>query len=125
MCMGVQPARYGITLWSGDIQSTFESLRIQVRAGLNVGLSGIPGWTTDIGGFFNGDSASPRFRELIVRWFQYGTFCPIFRLHGHREPAITYPVPNSGLFTNHDNMDRCLDRRNIRWRSEYNNRCTT
>jgi alpha-D-xyloside xylohydrolase len=50
-------------------------------------LSGIPWWTTDIGGFHGGDPESPYFRELIVRWFQYGAFCPIFRLHGFREPA--------------------------------------
>ena len=79
--------RYGAAVWSGDIQSTFEALRAQVPAGLNIGLSGIPWWTTDIGGFFNGDPASPYFRELIVRWFQYGTFCPLFRLHGFREPS--------------------------------------
>lgn len=78
--------RYGAALWSGDIPSTFESLQIQVRAGLNAGLSGIPWWTTDIGGFHGGDPESPYFRELIVRWFQYGTFCPLFRLHGFRLP---------------------------------------
>jgi len=78
--------RYGVVLWSGDISSTFEALQAQVRAGLNAALSGIPWWTTDIGGFFDGEPASPYFRELIVRWFQYGTFCPIFRLHGYRLP---------------------------------------
>ena len=79
--------RYGAAVWSGDIASTFEALRTQVRAGLNIGLSGIPWWTTDIGGFHGGDINSPYFRELIVRWFQYGVFCPLFRLHGHRQPA--------------------------------------
>jgi alpha-D-xyloside xylohydrolase len=79
--------RYGVVLWSGDIYSTFEVLQAQVRAGLNAALSGIPWWTTDIGGFFNGDPSAPYFRELIVRWFQYGVFCPVFRLHGFREPA--------------------------------------
>jgi alpha-D-xyloside xylohydrolase len=88
--------RYGAAVWSGDIQSTWESLRVQVRAGLNIGLSGIPWWTTDIGGFFNGDPESPYFRELIVRWFQYGAFCPLFRLHGFRAPAIPFPVPEGG-----------------------------
>jgi len=68
------------------VPSTFESLRKQVRAGLNVGLCGIPYWTTDIGGFRGGYPDSPDFRELVVRWFQYGVFCPIFRLHGAREP---------------------------------------
>ena len=79
--------RYGAALWSGDIPSTFEALQKQVRAGLNVGLSGIPWWTTDIGGFHGGNIETPYFRELIVRWFQYGAFCPLFRLHGHRQPA--------------------------------------
>jgi alpha-D-xyloside xylohydrolase len=79
--------RYGIVLWSGDIPSTFETLQVQVRAGLNAGLSGIPWWTTDIGGFFGGDPNTPEFREVLVRWFQYGTFCPVFRLHGYRLPA--------------------------------------
>lgn len=79
--------RYGAAVWSGDIASTFEALRAQVPAGLNIGLSGIPWWTTDIGGFHGGDPQSPSFRELIVRWFQYGAFCPLFRLHGFRLPA--------------------------------------
>jgi len=76
--------RYGAAVWSGDINSTFEMLRVQVRAGLNMALSGIPWWTTDIGGFYGGDIESPSFRELVIRWFQYSTFCPLFRLHGYR-----------------------------------------
>jgi alpha-D-xyloside xylohydrolase len=79
--------RYGVAVWSGDINSTFEALQAQVRAGLNMGLSGIPWWTTDIGGFYGGDPDSPSFRELLIRWFQYAVFCPLFRLHGQREPA--------------------------------------
>jgi alpha-D-xyloside xylohydrolase len=78
--------RYGAAVWSGDIPSTFESLRVQVRAGLNMAMSGIPWWTTDIGGFFEGDPDDPGFRELLVRWFQYGAFCPLFRSHGYRLP---------------------------------------
>lgn len=78
--------RYGAALWSGDIPATFDSLRRQVRAGLNVAISGIPWWTTDIGGFHGGDPSDPEYRELIVRWFQYGAFCPLFRLHGDRLP---------------------------------------
>ncbi|WP_432843024.1 glycoside hydrolase family 31 protein [Dactylosporangium sp. CA-092794] len=78
--------RYGAALWSGDIPATFEALAMSVRAGLNVALSGMPWWTTDIGGFHGGDPADPRYRELLVRWFQFGAFCPLFRLHGHREP---------------------------------------
>ena len=80
--------RYGAALWSGDIPTTFESLGVQVRAGLNVAMSGMPWWTTDIGGFFGGDPDDPGFRELFVRWFQYGDFCPIFRSHGDREPQV-------------------------------------
>ncbi|WP_116245732.1 TIM-barrel domain-containing protein [Nocardiopsis sp. FIRDI 009] len=78
--------RHGAALWSGDIPATFASLRTQIRAGLNVAMSGIPWWTTDIGGFHGGDQESPEYRELMVRWFQYGVFCPLFRLHGYREP---------------------------------------
>ncbi len=82
--------RYGAAVWSGDVPSTFEALQKQVRAGLNMALSGIPWWTTDIGGFHSGDPQSPSFQELIVRWFQYGVFCPLFRLHGFRLPTGTW-----------------------------------
>ena len=78
--------RYGALVWSGDIDSTFDDLRRQITAGLNIGLSGIPWWTTDIGGFKGGDITTPGFRELIVRWFQFGVFSPVCRLHGVREP---------------------------------------
>jgi alpha-D-xyloside xylohydrolase len=76
--------RYGCLLWSGDIRSTFASLRAQVCAGLNAGLSGIGWWTTDIGGFYDGNGNDPMFRELLVRWFQWAVFCPVTRLHGYR-----------------------------------------
>jgi alpha-D-xyloside xylohydrolase len=78
--------RYGALVWSGDIASTFEVFRLQVRAGLNMAIAGIPWWTTDIGGFHGGDPEDPTFRELVVRWFQYGAFSPVFRLHGDRLP---------------------------------------
>jgi alpha-D-xyloside xylohydrolase len=87
--------RYSTVIWSGDIASTFEALQAQVRAGLNMAMSGIPWWTTDIGGFYGGDIRSAYFRELIVRWFQYGVFCPICRLHGHRLPILN-PLPRGG-----------------------------
>lgn len=80
--------RYGAALWSGDIPATFDSLRTQIRAGLNVAMSGIVWWSTDIGGFHGGDQDSPQYRELLVRWFQYGVFCPLLRLHGFREPFV-------------------------------------
>jgi alpha-D-xyloside xylohydrolase len=79
--------RFGAAVWSGDIESTFEALAAQIPAGLNMGISGIPWWTTDIGGFRNGDPTTAYFQELVVRWFQFGTFCPLFRLHGVREPG--------------------------------------
>ncbi|WP_407646031.1 glycoside hydrolase family 31 protein [Actinacidiphila oryziradicis] len=82
--------RHGAALWSGDIPTTFESLAQQVRAGLNVAMSGIPWWNTDIGGFQGGDPSDPAYQELLVRWFQYGTFSPIMRLHGDRKP--NYPT---------------------------------
>ncbi len=85
-CAWAGSQRFGVIIWSGDIHSNFETLRKQVPAGLNMGLSGIPWWTTDIGGFYGGDPNDPKFRELIVRWFQFGVFCPIFRLHGYRLP---------------------------------------
>jgi alpha-D-xyloside xylohydrolase len=85
--------RYGAAVWSGDTDSTFEALAAQVPAGLNIGISGIPWWTTDIGGFKGGDPSSPYFRELVVRWFQFSVFCPLFRLHGVREPG---PLVGSG-----------------------------
>jgi alpha-D-xyloside xylohydrolase len=76
--------RNSIAAWSGDVNSDWESYRRQIPAGLNFMLSGIPYWTTDIGGFTSGDPADPGYRELFVRWFQYGAFCPIFRVHGTR-----------------------------------------
>jgi alpha-D-xyloside xylohydrolase len=88
--------RFGAALWSGDIPPTFASLQVQVRAGLNVSMSGIPWWTTDIGGFAGGDPESPEYRELIVRWFQYAVFCPLLRMHGHREPREDFDAGHSG-----------------------------
>jgi alpha-D-xyloside xylohydrolase len=98
-CAWAGSQRYGVVLWSGDIHSNFETLRMQVAAGLNVGLSGIPWWTTDIGGFFGGDPRTDYFRELIVRWFQFGVFCPVFRLHGWRLPRGPKPAEkDTGMF---------------------------
>jgi alpha-D-xyloside xylohydrolase len=87
--------RFSSVIWSGDVASTFEALQAQVRAGLNMAMSGIPWWTTDIGGFHGGDIHSDYFRELIVRWFQYGVFSPICRLHGHRMP-MNELLPSGG-----------------------------
>lgn len=80
--------RFGAAVWSGDVPATWESLRTQLRAGLSIAMSGIPWWTTDIGGFHGGDARDPDYQELMVRWFQYGAFCPLFRLHGDRAPRL-------------------------------------
>lgn len=85
-CAWVGSQRYGALVWSGDIFSTWEDLRKQVCAGLSIGLAGIPWWATDIGGFHGGVTADPAFRELLVRWFQFGTFSPVMRIHGCRAP---------------------------------------
>jgi alpha-D-xyloside xylohydrolase len=85
-CAWAGSQRYGALVWSGDIHSTFESLRNQLAAGLNMGIAGIPWWTTDIGGFFGGEVTDPHFHELLIRWFQWGCFCPVMRLHGYRDP---------------------------------------
>jgi alpha-D-xyloside xylohydrolase len=74
--------------WSGDIQATWQVFRNQIPAGLNFSMSGIPYWNTDTGGFFgnraagNGDPANPQYEELFSRWFQFSSFCPMFRVHG-------------------------------------------
>lgn len=85
-CAWAGSQKYGALVWSGDIASSWSSLRNQLAAGLNIGIAGIPWWTTDIGGFHGGNPNDPDFRELFVRWFQWGTFCPVMRLHGDREP---------------------------------------
>ena len=83
-CAYLGSQKFGSLVWSGDIPSTFESLSAQVKAGLNMAMCGIPWWNTDIGGFYGGDTQSDEYRELIVRWFQYGVFSPVMRLHGNR-----------------------------------------
>ncbi|KAK6222880.1 hypothetical protein LQW54_000690 [Pestalotiopsis sp. IQ-011] len=85
-CAWAGSQKYGALVWSGDIASSWSSFRNQLAAGLNMGLAGIPWWTTDIGGFHGGDPDDEQFRELFVRWFQWGAFCPVMRLHGDREP---------------------------------------
>jgi len=80
---GIQ--RNAAAVWSGDINDDFETFKRQIPAGLNYMLSGAPYWTTDIGGFVFGDPGDPAFRQLFVRWFEYGTFCPILRVHGTRK----------------------------------------
>eukprot|EP01063_Lacrimia_lanifica_P028086 TRINITY_DN4040_c0_g1_i1.p1 TRINITY_DN4040_c0_g1~~TRINITY_DN4040_c0_g1_i1.p1 ORF type:complete len:863 (+),score=249.28 TRINITY_DN4040_c0_g1_i1:49-2637(+) len=76
--------RTGAALWSGDISGTWEALRRQIAASQNFQMSGMPYWSEDIGGFFRPSDqyASPDYAALLTRWFQFGAFTPIFRVHG-------------------------------------------
>ena len=83
--------RYGAATWSGDTFATWDDLRVQIAAGINFSMSGIPYWSHDIGAFitnihFPGGLADPAYGELYVRWFQFGAFSPIFRAHGTNIP---------------------------------------
>jgi len=95
--------RHGIVLWSSDIHSSFEQLASQVPQGVHASMSGIPWWTTDVGGYgcgFAQPNDSPYMRELIVRWYQFGCFSPVFRTHGCRagpsEPNTAQCSPAQG-----------------------------
>ena len=90
-CAWAGSQKYGVVLWSGDIIGNFETLRDQFAAGLNVSLAGIPWWTTDIGGFFV-DVTAPGHKELLIRWFEWATFCPVLRLHGDKGPCESAPL---------------------------------
>lgn len=97
-CAWAGSQKYGALVWSGDIPSTFGSMKNQLAAGLNMGIAGIPWWTTDIGGFYGGDPTNPEFQELFIRWFQWGAFCPVMRLHGDREPRQPQYGTTGGYF---------------------------
>ena len=89
--------KFGSLVWNGDIPSTFEALRISIKSGLSMGMCGIPWWNSDLGGFFGADIESDYFRELIVRWFQFGVFSPVMRLHGSRLRTKDQPEPHPGI----------------------------
>ena len=82
--------KYGNVIWSGDVPSTFESFAEQLQAGLNIGIAGIPWWTTDIGGFMTDDVNDPDFQELLIRWYQFAVYSAVLRMHGDRGP---YNIP--------------------------------
>ena len=101
--------RLGVTAWSGDVLSDWLTFARQIPAGLNYSISGMPYWTTDIGGFISGGNLNdPKFRELFVRWFQFGTFSPIFRVHGTRYPdeneLWSYGPDAQKILVNYDNL---------------------
>lgn len=92
--------RYGANLWSGDVSASWQALHAQITAGLNVSLSGIPHWNSDIGGFFlwrfRNPLNNPDYRELHVRWMQFGCFCPMMRSHGEGSPREIYQFGQKG-----------------------------
>ncbi|WP_316834186.1 TIM-barrel domain-containing protein [Pedobacter nutrimenti] len=91
--------RYGACTWSGDVHSNWKTFRLQIPAGLNFSLCGIPYWNTDIGGFFAGFSGGTKnadFRELYTRWMQFATFTPMMRSHGTGIPREIYEFGQRG-----------------------------
>jgi len=96
--------RYGANTWSGDVNSSWQSLRNQIPAGLNFSMSAIPYWNTDIGGFFasaynrgfSDGTKNPAFQELYVRWLQFGAFTPMMRSHGTEIPREIYNFGKKG-----------------------------
>ena len=101
--------RFGVTAWSGDVLSDWVTFARQIPAGLNYSISGMPYWTTDIGGFISGGNLNdPKFRELFIRWFQFGTFSPIFRVHGTRNPSEnelwSYGPDAQKILVDYDNL---------------------
>jgi alpha-D-xyloside xylohydrolase len=103
--------RNAATLWSSDITCTWNAYRNQVPQGINACASGIPYWTSDIGGYHfhwqAPDWSAPSNRELFTRWFQFGTFSPIFRIHGKGERALfsdNWDAPTKAILLNYDNL---------------------
>lgn len=104
--------KYGMINWSGDIGGTWDSYKRQIVAGLNYTITGLPYWTTDIGGFFrpgNSQYTDEKYHELLTRWFQWGTFNPIFRIHGYQTETEPWKYGQQV----EDNMRKML---NLRYR---------
>ena len=102
--------KYGMINWSGDIGGTWDTYKRQIVAGLNFTITGLPYWTTDIGGFFRpgkGQYTDEKYHELLTRWYQWGTFSPIFRIHGY----MTETEPWKYGQTVEDNMRKMLNLR--------------
>jgi alpha-D-xyloside xylohydrolase len=103
--------RNASTLWSSDVTCTWGAYKSQVPQGINSCVSGIPYWTSDIGGYHLNwqapEWAKSINRELFTRWFQFGTFCPIFRIHGKGERALfsdNWDAPTKSILLNYDNL---------------------
>ena len=89
--------KFGALVWNGDIPSDWNALRQSVVSGLSMAMCGIPWWNSDIGGFYDGDTESEEYRELLLRWFQFGLFCPVMRLHGTRKWQSDYKARYPGI----------------------------
>lgn len=106
--------RNAATLWSSDISTTFRAFREQVPQAINACVSGIPYWTSDIGGYMSHtapggapDWSQPENRELFTRWFQFGSLCPIFRIHGKGERALfskNWDEPTRDILLTYDRL---------------------
>jgi len=103
--------RNAATLWSSDITCTWRAYKSQVPQGINSCVSGIPFWTSDIGGYhfhwMPPDWSTPDNRELFTRWFQFGTFSPIFRIHGKGERALfsdNWDAKTKEILLKYDNL---------------------
>jgi alpha-D-xyloside xylohydrolase len=104
--------RYGVINWSGDIGYTWDVFKNQIVAGLNYTITGLPYWTTDIGGFFRpgrSQYTDEKYHELLTRWYQWGTFNPIFRMHGYQTETEPWKFGQKV----EDNMRKML---NLRYR---------
>ena len=110
--------RYGANTWSGDTQSTWDALNKQIPAALNFSLGGVPYWNADIGGFFSGrydkdgGANDPEFRELYVRWLQFGALTPMMRSHGTSAPREIYNFGKPGFWA-YDAIEKGI---NLRYR---------
>ncbi|WP_221284373.1 TIM-barrel domain-containing protein [Mucilaginibacter sp. SP1R1] len=109
--------RNGAINWSGDVQSRWDVFRKQISGGLNLSLSGIPYWNSDIGGFFSGGKYPKgvkdlAFHELYVRWFEFAAFCPMFRSHGTDAPREIFQFGAKGNWA-YDAQEKFI---NLRYR---------
>jgi len=104
--------RYGVINWSGDIGGTWDIFKNQIVAGLNFTITGLPYWTTDIGGFFRpgrSQYTDEKYHDLLTRWYQWGTMSPIFRMHGYQTETEPWKYGQKV----EDNMRKML---NLRYR---------
>ena len=98
--------RNAAVTWSGDIRGNWDVFAKQIPAGINFSLSGIPYWNTDTGGFFGGSPDNAGYRELFTRWFQFSAFCPMFRVHGSRQPKEMwrFDEPTQKILVDYDQL---------------------